>query len=170
MISTRNSRNSILFPVLLTFTMLMAGCNAVEQHPPTATPACADAVAIITAFYDANDAGRYDESLGYLLPDAALTTWAEGVNGRHWQEKQLTGREEIREVLSNRGLSRTSGQPDDPIFQMEDMQVSGDRVTFYLRPDRTGRDGKPYNPYRVEAIFEGCKIKSLTVIEFISWE
>jgi hypothetical protein len=42
--------------------------------------------------------------------------------------------------------------------------------SFMLRPDRLSLDGRPYNPYKVEVIFLGCKIKSLTVIEFISWE
>jgi hypothetical protein len=47
--------------------------------------------------------------------------------------------------------------------------VSGDQVSFMLEPDRQRPNGKPYNPYRVEAVFEGCKIKSLTVIDSVTW-
>ncbi len=175
--------------------VLMAGYSAVESQPdavavsPAAlplivTPApvavaapsltgispCTDPMAIIKAFYDSNDASQYDASIALLTSDATLTSWAEGVNGRHWQERRLSGKEQIRTVLSNRGLRRISGQRNAPIFHEAEAKISGDQVTFMLRPDRLGRDGRPYNPYRVEAVFVGCKIKSLTVIEFISWE
>ena len=127
-------------------------------------------MAILKAFYDSNDASRFDGSLALLTTDAIVSSWAEGVNGRHWQEKHLTGKEQIRAVLGNRGLRRTSGRSDSPIFHETEAITSGDHVTFMLRPDRLSPDGRPYNPYKVEAIFHGCKINSLTVIEFISWE
>ena len=177
------------------FIVLIAGCSAAGSQPstiavsPTAsplaatptpatvaalmligTPPCPDPMAIIRAFYDSNDASQFDASFAFLTADATLSFWAEGVNGRHWQEKHLTGKEQIRTVLGNRGLRRTSGQPDAPIFHETEARVSGDQVTFMLRPDRQSPDGRPYNPYGVEAVFHGCKIKSLTVIEFISWE
>ncbi len=136
----------------------------------TGTSPCPDPMAIIKAFYDSNDASRYDASIALLTSDATLTFWAEGVNGRHWQERRLTGKKQIRAVLSNRGLRRASGERNTPIFHEAEAKISGDQVTFMLRADRLGRDGRPYNPYRVEAVFVGCKIKSLTVIEFISWE
>jgi len=127
-------------------------------------------MAIIKTFYDSNDASQFERSLALFAPDATLSSWAEGVNGRHWQEKHLTGSEQIRSVLENRGLRRASGQPDAPIFHETEARISGDQVTFMLRPDRLSPDGRPYNPYKVEAVFLACKIKSLTVIEFISWE
>jgi hypothetical protein len=105
-----------------------------------------------------------------LTPEATVATWAEGVNGRHWQERQLTGREQILGVLANRGFRRIGEQVGGPVFRETEAKVAGERVTFMLRPDRLGRDSKPYNPYKVEAVFAGCKIKSLTVIEYISWE
>jgi hypothetical protein len=176
------------------FIALIAGCSTTRSQPstiavsPTAPPLaatltaavaapmltgtllCPDPMAIIKAFYDSNDASQFDASFAFLTTDATLSSWAEGVNGRHWQEKHLTGKEQIRTVLGNRGLRRTSGQPDAPIFHETEAKISGDQVTFILRPDRLSPDGRPYNPYKVEVIFLGCKIKSLTVIEFISWE
>ncbi len=105
-----------------------------------------------------------------LSPDAIVATWAEGVNGRRWQERHLTGREQLRGVLDKRGFRRIPEQTGGPVFRETEAKVSGEGVTFMLRPDRLGRDDKPYNPYKVEAVFAGCKIQSLTVIEYISWE
>ena len=143
---------------------------AVAAPMLTGTPPCPDPMAIIKAFYDSNDASQFDASLAFLAADVTLSSWAEGVNGRHWQEKHLTGKEQIRTVLGNRGLRRTTGQPDAPIFHETEAGVSGDQVTFMLRPDRPSPDGRPYNPYKVAVVLDGCKIMSLTVIEFISWE
>ena len=176
------------------FIALIAGCNTAGLLPgatavspatpplaatptPTATaapmltgtPPCPDPLAIIKAFYDSNDSSQFDASFAFLTADAILSSWAEGANGRHWQEKHLTGRQQIRTVLGDRGFRRTSGQPDAPTFHETEAKVSGDQVTFMLRPDRLSPDGRPYDPYSVAAVFLGCKIKSLTVIEFISW-
>lgn len=90
------------------------------------------------------------------------------MNGRNWQEKQLTGIEEIRVVLKNRGLSRISEDPNAPVFHEEEVEIIGDRITFYFRPDRVSSNGRPYYPYKVEMVFEGCKIRSLMVVEYIS--
>jgi hypothetical protein len=177
------------------FIVLIVGCSAAGSQPgsvavspaapslaATPTPAdvaapmltgtspCPDPMGIIKAFYDSNDASQYDASLELLTADATFSSWAEGVNGRHWQEKHLTGKEQIRTVLSKRGLRRTSDQPDTPIFHETEARIIGDQVTFMLRADRLSPDGRLYNPYKVETVFLGCKIKSLTVIEFISWE
>ena len=127
-------------------------------------------MAVIKAFYDSNDASRFEASLSFLTPDATLTMWAEGVHGRHWQERHLTGREQILSVLASRGFRRISEQPGAPIFHEEEAKTTGERVTFMLRPDRLSPDKRPYNPYGVEAVFLGCKIKSLIVIEYISWQ
>ncbi len=155
------------------FAILLTGCSAngapsssIATSP--AAPPCADPMAIIKAFYDSNDAAQYDASLAFLTPDVTLASWGEGVNGRHWQEQHLSGQEQIRAVLGNRGLRRTSGQPNTPIFHETEAKISGSQVTFMLRPDRRSPDGRPYNPYKVEAIFQGCQIKSLTLIEVFS--
>lgn len=181
-------RKVIVMLAWVSFIALMTGCGTARPQPntvataatPTLTapaasiltgiPPCPDPMAIIKAFYDSNDAEQIDASLAFFTTDATLSSWAEGVNGRHWQEKYLTGKEQIRTVLGNRGLRRISGQPGAPIFNETEAKVSGDQVTFMLRPDRLSPDGRPYNPYRVQMDFDGCKIKSLTVIEFISWE
>ncbi len=130
---------------------------------------CPDPMAIIRAFYDANDASQFEVSLGFLAEDATLSTWAEGVNGHHMRERHLTGKAQIRPALGNPGLQRSSGQPESPIYHETKITVSDNRVTFMLEPDRRRPNGKPYNPFRVEVSFIGCKIKSLTVIDLVTW-
>lgn len=139
-----------------------------ETIAATPTP-CPDPMAIIRAFYDANDASQFEVSLGFLAEDATLSSWAEGVNGHHMRETHLTGKAQIRPALGNPGLQRSSGQPESPIYHETKITVSDDRVTFVLEPDRKRPNGKPYNPFRVEVGFIGCKIKSLTVIDLVTW-
>lgn len=135
----------------------------------TASSLCPDPMAILKAFYAANDASQFEISLGFFAEDAILSTWAEGVNGHHMRETHLTGKAQIRPALGNPGLQHTTGQPDSPIYHETKVKVSGDQVTFVLEPDRRRPNGKPYNPYKVEALFAGCKIKSLTVIDLVTW-
>ncbi len=130
---------------------------------------CADPMAIIKAFYDANDASRFDSSLALFTEDATFAAWAEGINGHHMDEVHLTGKARIRPVLGKQGLRRISGRPDGLTYHEARVQVMGDRVTFMLEPDRLRPNGRLYSPYHVEAIFDGCKIKSLTVIEQVTW-
>lgn len=126
-------------------------------------------MAIVRAFYDANDASLFDKSLGFLAEDATLATWAEGVNGYHARERHFTGKQEIRAILGEPGLRRTSDRPDGPIYRESRVKAVSDRVTFLLEPDRLRPNGKPYNPFRVEVVLVGCKIKSLTVIDLVTW-
>jgi ABC-type transport system substrate-binding protein len=49
-------------------------------------------------------------------------------------------------------------------------KVLPDMVSFMMRPDRLSPDQRPYNPYQVAATFDNCRIKTLTVIEYIAWE
>jgi hypothetical protein len=155
--------------------VLLASCNVAKAQPRatadvTPMPAdCPDPAPIVKAFYDANDASQFDASLALLADDATLDSWAQGINGHHMIQKHLVGKEQIRAVLGNPGLRRISDQPDRPIFHETDLQVSGNKVTFALQPDRVHPNGRPYNPYTVEIVFEGCKIKSLTVIERVMW-
>lgn len=154
-----------------TKTASPSGATPVTAAPtPSITPPCLDMLAVVKAFLDANDAERYDESLTYLTPDVAYANWAEGVNGRHWQEKHLSGREALRPLLGERGLRHIFNQPYAPDFHEGKPTILDGRVSFMLQPDRVSPSGRPYNPYQIQAEFDGCKIKSLTVIEFISWE
>jgi hypothetical protein len=142
---------------------------AAAARRSTVPALCPDPMATITALYDANDASRFDRSLRLFTTDATLSTWAEGVNGYHARERRLTGKKEIRAALREPGLRRTTDRPDGPIYRETEVKVAGNRVTFMLRPDRLRPNGKPYNPYRVEAVFVGCKIKSLAVIDSVTW-
>ena len=168
---------------------LMMGATGAGAGPPATWPAslelpgltiaagaastiarsCSDPIAVLKAFYDANDASQFDESLGFFTEDASLSTWAEGINGHHMREEHRTGKMQIRPALGDLGLRRTSGQPDGPIYHETKVQVAGDHVTFILEPDRRRPNGKPYNPFKVEAVFADCKIKSLTVIDLVTW-
>ncbi|HSC70442.1 MAG TPA: hypothetical protein VLH58_03765 [Candidatus Methylomirabilis sp.] len=146
-------------------------------HPrPIAAPlqeaapaACPDPMAIVKAFYDANDASRFDRSLGFLTEDATLSTWAEGVNGYHARARHFAGKKEIRPVLGEPGLRRTPDRPDRPIYKETRVKISGNQVSLILEPDRLRPNGKPYNPFRVEVVLSNCKIKSLTVIDLVTW-
>ncbi len=154
----------------------LAGCSVAQAQQKAAADAttllpaeCPDAASIVKTFYDANDTSKFDTSLALLADDATLDSWAQGINGHHMSLKHLAGKEQIRTALGNSGLRHVSSQPDGPIFHETDFQVSGNKVTFALEPDRAHPDGRPYNPYTVEIVFDGCKIKSLTVIERVMW-
>ena len=155
--------------------VLLASCSVAQAQQEvvaqvTPTPVdCPDMASIVKAFYDANDASKFDASLALLADDGTLDSWAEGINGHHMIQHHLVGKEQIRAVLGNSGLRRISSQPNGPIFHETDLQVSGNKVDFALEPDRAHPNGRPYNPYTVEIVFEGCKIKSLTVIERVMW-
>ncbi len=155
--------------------VLLASCSVAQAQQKTAAdvtpmPAeCPDAAAMVKTFYDANDASKFDTSLAMLADDATLDSWAQGINGHHMTTKHLVGKEQIRAVLGAPGLRHISSQSDGPIFHETGLQVSGNKVTFALEPDRAHPNGRPYNPYTVEIVFEGCKIKSLTVIERVMW-
>jgi hypothetical protein len=126
-------------------------------------------VSIIKAFYDANDAAAFEKSLAYLSEDVTLSSHAEGVNGHRMMEKELAGKDQVRTALGDSGLRHSSTRPDGPVYHEQELKASGDTVTFKLQPDRTHPNGRPYNPYKVEIIFAGCKIKSLTVVELVTW-
>ena len=160
--------------------IFMVSCNAIRsQAGASSAPAapgeittvtvCPDSIAVVKAFYDLNDAGRLDASLALLSDDVTLSFWAEGMQGHHMGEKHLAGKQAVRAILGDPGLRRTSGQPNGPIYHETEVQVSGNEITFMLRPDRLRPNGKPYSPYKIDAIFDGCKIRSLTVIEYITW-
>jgi hypothetical protein len=129
-----------------------------------------DPVRLMNAFYDASDARDVAKSLSFFQPDASITTWAEGANGRHWKELTYTGLDQIRQVLDRSGFRRVPATAGGPGFTMTDVTVSSGRVSFWLRPDRLSPEKKPYDPYRVEVTLRKCLIRRMTVMEFLAWE
>jgi hypothetical protein len=130
---------------------------------------CPDPVSLIERFYAANDSSNFDESIALLVDDIAIASWSEGVNGHHMVERHLAGKEQVREYLGKPGLSRNSGRPDGMKYILSEMKPSGDELRFMLRPDRLRPNGKRYNAFRIEAVLEGCYIRSFTVVELIGW-
>jgi hypothetical protein len=138
----------------------------------TGAAACADPHAVLKAFYDSNDARTFDASLKYVAEDTTIDTWATGVNGYIMAKRHAEGKTGIRKFLAEgRGLSLhlPDSAPDGPVFHGTRLSVSGNTVKFMLEPDRKRPNGRPYNPYSVEAVLDGCRIKSLTVIERVTW-
>jgi len=121
-------------------------------------------------YYESADARKFDICLSFFAANAELTTWAEGVNGRHWHERRVSGLNEIRNMLGSRGFRRVSGDQSGLKFNETESRVESNRIVFMLRPDRLSSDGRPYNPYRIEVTLENCKIKTMAVVEYISWE
>jgi hypothetical protein len=129
-------------------------------------------MAVLGAFYDSNDARRFDASMKYVTDDVAFATWATGVNGHIMVPRELKGKKALRGFLTHgRGLSRRlpDSPPDGPIYHETRISVSGNEVKFMLEPDRIRPNGRPYNPFSIEATLDGCRIKSLTVIELVTW-
>jgi hypothetical protein len=108
----------------------------------------------------------------YVADDATVDTWATGVNGYIMAKRHRDGKAAIRMFLpEGRGLSMhlPDSAPDGPVFHESRLSVSGNTVQFMLEPDRMRPDGRPYNPFSVQAVLDGCRIKSLTVIERVTW-
>ena len=129
-------------------------------------------MAVVRAFYAANDARQFDKSAAFLADDVVFDTYATGVNGYIMAKRHRNGRAALRDFLpEGRGLRhRLPDSPaDGPIFHETKLSVKGNAVEFMLVPDRKLPNGREYNPYRVEVVLEGCRIKTLTVIELISW-
>lgn len=127
---------------------------------------------MLRAFYDSNDAQRFDASARYLSEDVKFDTWATGVNGYIMAQRHLRGREALRKFLGEaRGVRwrLPDSPPDGPVYRQTRINVSGSTVQFMLEPDRMRPNGRPYNPFSIEAVLDGCRIKSLTVIERVTW-
>ena len=104
--------------------------------------------------------------------DATFATWATGVNGHMMVRRHLAGKQQIRGFLpEGRGLRwRLPGAgTDGPVYRQAKVSVTGNTVRFVLEPDRRRPDGREYNYFSVEAVLAGCLIRSLTVIEQITW-
>jgi hypothetical protein len=165
--------------IFLIFSMVFSGCSLAGVQSASALPkvtpfptmpaACSDPVAVVKALYTSINSGQYDASLAFFASDATLSSWAEGINGHHMTEKDYSGLEQLRTAFTNPGLRLNSGQPDSPIYHEDKYKAAGNKVTLMLIPDRVHPDGRPYNPYTITVIFDGCKIKSMTVVEQVTW-
>jgi hypothetical protein len=149
--------------------MVMISLPLAAQAP---TAGCADPLAVVTAFYDHTDAGRYDAGVRLLARDVKIDMWATGVNGYIMARRHLEGRSEIRRHLADaRGLRRRlpDSPADGPRYYADRITVIGNTVQLMLEPDRKRPNGRQYNPFSVEAVLDGCLIASLTVIERVTW-
>lgn len=159
--------------VLLCLVAALLPLPAYSQAGGTGRGAsCADPLAVVRAFYDSNDARKFDASARYLADDVKFDTWATGVNGYVMAQRHLRGKEAFRRYLGEaRGVRRhlPDAAADGPVYRETRVSVSGDTVQFMLEPDRKRPNGREYNPFSIEAVLDGCRIKSLTVIERVTW-
>jgi hypothetical protein len=158
--------------LFLSFALLASLPAQAQSAGTTTTAPCSDPMAVMTAFYDSNDAGRFDASMKYVADDVAFATWATGVNGRMMVLRHLKGKTALRSFLGqSRGLRRRlpDSPPDGPMYHENRVSVSRNEVKFMLEPDRKRPNGELYDYFSVDAILDGCRIKSLTVIEQITW-
>jgi len=153
--------------------LLLQSISAHSQSAGTVSgPACGDPLAVVRAFYGSNDAGHFSASTRFLAEDVKFDTWATGVNGYMMAQRHLRGKEALRRFLGEaRGVRlHLPGSPaDGPVYRETRVSVSGNTVQFMLEPDRMRPDGRPYNPFSIEAVLDGCHITSLTVIERVTW-
>ena len=149
-----------------------AAAAAAAAAQAAAAGGCADPMAVVRAFYAANDARQFDKSAGFLADDVVFDTWATGVNGYIMAKRHRSGRAALRAFLPEaRGVRYRlpDSPPDGPVFHETKVSVNGGIVQFMLEPDRKRPNGRLYNPYSVEVVLEGCRIKTLTVIERVTW-
>jgi hypothetical protein len=159
-------------PAIALFLSFALSASAQSSGTAAATAPCSDPMAVMKAFYDSNDAGRFDASMKYVADDVAFATWATGVNGRMMVLRHLKGKTALRSFLGQgRGLRRRlpDSPPDGPRYRENRVSVSRNEVKFMLEPDRKRSNGELYDYFSVDAILDGCRIKSLTVIEQITW-
>jgi hypothetical protein len=164
-------RQTLTTALALALAVVLAYSAEAQKAVPR-SESCSAPMALLKAFYDSNDAGRFSASMKYVADDIAFATWATGVNGHIMVPRELKGKKALRDFLpKGRGLSRRlpDSPPDGPLYHETRISIAGNKVTFMLEPDRNRPNGKPYNPFTIEAIVEGCLIKSLTVIEQVTW-
>ena len=153
--------------------LLLQSISAHSQAAGAASKsACGNPLAVIRAFYDSNDAGQFGASARFLADDVKFDTWATGVNGYMMAQRHLRGKDALRKFLAEaRGVRRhlPEAPADGPVYRETRLSVSGNTVQFMLEPDRMRPNGRPYNPFSIEAVIDGCHIRSLTVIERVTW-
>ena len=154
---------------------LAAVCTAFLLLAPLAfsqSSPCSDPMAVMRSFYQATDSHRFAEGMKYFTDDATFDTWATGVQGYIMAKRHLAGKKQIGAYLKDaRGLRHRlpDSPPDGPIYHETRLSASGSAVQFMLEPDRKRPNGREYNPFTIEVTFDGCRIKSLTVIERVTW-
>jgi hypothetical protein len=161
-----------LLAALLSFVGPVAASAQDSAQASAQAAACANPAGVLTSFYDANDAGHLNAAASSLSPDVVFDTWATGVNGYIMAKRHLEGLKALRGYLGQaRGVRWHLPEmpPDGPVFQQTKLSVEGSTVRFMLVPDRKRANGRSYNPYRVEAVLDGCRIRSLQVVELVTW-
>jgi hypothetical protein len=151
---------------------LLAAAIAAFPFVLAAQAACNDPMAVIRAFYQATDSQHFTASSAFLSDDVKFDTWATGVNGYTMAQRHLKGKKALLSFLSEaRGLRhRLPDSPaDGPVYHETRLTVSGSDVQFMLEPDRKRPNGRAYNPFSIEVVLDGCRIKTLTVIERVTW-
>jgi hypothetical protein len=157
--------------ILLNLVLLLATLSACggQANQNQAGQTCPDLTKVVEAFYAANDASQFATSSQYLTDDVVLVEWAQGANGYHMGSFFAIGKGQIQSFLSQPGLKRKADQANLPNYAMQDVQLSGLKVSFMLVPDRLDPNNRPVNPYQVEAFFSGCQIEVLKVVERVTW-
>ena len=158
--------------MILLFFSILGGNVSAQRQGSAASADCPDPPAVLTQFYSSNDMRAYAASVRLLWDNATIDTWATGVNGYIMARRHAKGTAEIRAFLAGgRGLSwhLPDSAADGPIYRQTLVKVSGNTVQFMLEPDRKRPNGKPYPPFSVEAVLDGCRIRTLTVIERVTW-
>jgi hypothetical protein len=163
---------------LLVFATLIVPVSMVfPQDSPAGAlmgaASCADPLGAVNRLYDSTEAAHFDASALFFTSDAVFQTWATGVNGHIvGVRRHLVGRQQIRKFLpEGRGLRwrLPDAGSDGPIYMQKKVSVTGNVVRFSLQPDRRRADGREYNYFTIEAVLAGCLIRSLTVIEQVTW-
>jgi hypothetical protein len=130
---------------------------------------CRDQWKVAVDFYKANDAGEFGASLKLLTDDVVLVTWATGANGYHKSARFAVGKNQVLEWLGEPGMRRVAVNPERPNFQEANKQSAGNTLRFELMPDCLRENGRPFNHYSVELVFDGCKIEIIKLVERVTW-
>jgi hypothetical protein len=154
----------------LTIMLSLTSCSVLGQgHPGASSTGCPDLVQIVNTFYTANDAGQSSTALSYLSEDVIMVFWAEGINGHHMGLNTIIGKDLLRTNLDQPGLHLKSRGENLPNFSQDHIRRAGNQLIFNLTPDRTHADGRPYDPYVVEMVFNNCRIEIIKIVERITW-
>jgi len=156
---------------ILSILLLLAACapRAARRQANAGETLCADPGKVADEFYAANDAGDSAASLALLTDDVVLVTWATGANGYHMSPSFAIGKNQVSERLGAPGLRRTAVADGRPNFSEQDRRQEGNTLRFQLLPDRLRQNGRPFNHYSVELVFQGCQIEIIKLVERVTW-
>jgi hypothetical protein len=167
-------RRLALVAWVVVMASLLAACR--RENPtvgldtaPTAPALCGDAWATAEAFYEASDAGDSESAVALLTDDVSLISWATGANGYHMSPEFSVGKQQVAIRLAEPGLRRLALDPSRPNFTIENRQQTGGVLRFQLLPDRLRDNGRPFNHYSVELVFNGCLIEIIKLVERVTW-